>query len=93
MLFYVVQNVFVTGSHTLAPGFDARLRNAVRPSLPVSSPLEIVRSAEPDASFAAWRGMAKWSRSAEAARGLVTRAEYDEFGAEYLKAHGLGNAA
>jgi len=89
----LIQNVFVTGSHTLVPNFDARLHRAVRPSLPISSPLHIVRSAEPEPALAAWRGMAQWSRRADSRRGFATRAEYDECGAEYLAVHGLGNVA
>jgi actin-related protein 5 len=80
----------VWGGNTLIPNFDVRLRNSLRPILPVSSALNIVRPAD---QFDAWRGMAKWSRTDTMGRALITRAEYEEFGADYLKVHGLGNAA
>jgi actin-related protein len=37
--------------------------------------------------------MAKWARSGEMNNASVTRAEYEEYGAEYFKVHGMGNAA
>lgn len=76
----------MTGGNTLIPHFDARLRNCVRPHLPPGSPLNIVKHArEPD--FAAWRGMADWSRTEGCQAALVTKAEYDEYGASWLKVH------
>lgn len=86
-----LQNIYVTGGNTLIPNFDLRLHNTLRPILPVSSPLNIVRPFDP--ANDAWRGMAKWARSGEMAKASVTRAEYEEYGAEYLKVHGMGNAA
>lgn len=85
------QNIYVSGGNTLIPNFDLRLHNTLRPILPVSSPLNIVRPF--DLSNDAWRGMAKWARSGEMTRASVTRAEYEEYGAEYFKVHGMGNAA
>lgn len=83
----------MTGGHTLVPNFDARLRSAVQPSLPMGSPLNIVRSGEPDPSADAWRGMARWSQRADSQRGFVTSAQWDEYGVDYLGVHGLGNMA
>ncbi|KAI5479257.1 actin-related protein 5 [Pseudohyphozyma bogoriensis] len=85
----LTNNVFVTGGNTLVPNFDVRLRNTIRPILPVSSPLNIVRPY--DIHLDSWRGMAKWSSTDDCGRALVTKAEYDEYGGEWLKAHGLGN--
>lgn len=81
--------MFVTGGNTLIPNFDARLRNVIRPILPPATLFEIVRPA--DVHLDAWRGMAKWSRSAEGGKAMITRAEYDEYGVEYFKDHSLGN--
>lgn len=86
-----MQNIFVTGGNTLIPNFDVRLHNALRPNLPVSTPVTIVRGY--DNNLDAWCGMAKWSRTPEMQKTNITRAEYQEFGADYYKAHGLGNAA
>ncbi|GAA6012257.1 hypothetical protein JCM10207_002780 [Rhodosporidiobolus poonsookiae] len=87
----LTSNIFITGQHTLVPGFDARLRDQLTPNLPVGHPLNIVRSFEADASLDAWRGLAKWSTSSEGRKAFVTRAEYDEHGAEWFKEHGWGN--
>ena len=80
----------MTGGNTLLPNFDLRLHNALRPVLPSSSPLNIVRPY--DVAHGAWQGMAKWAGSEEMARSAVSRAEYFEFGADYFKVHRLGNA-
>lgn len=86
-----MQNIFVTGGNTMVPNFDIRLRNALRPNLPVASPLNIVRGY--DNNLDAWRGMAKWSMTPDLQTTSITRAEYQEFGSDYYKRHGLGNAA
>ena len=85
------QNVFVTGGNTLIPNFDVRLRNSLRPILAVESPLNIVRPV--DIHNDAWRGMAKWSRGPDFSTSLVTKADYYEYGGEWLRVHGLGNCA
>ncbi|KAK4704497.1 actin-related protein 5, partial [Phenoliferia sp. Uapishka_3] len=87
----LTSNVFVTGGNTLIPNFDIRLRNSLQPILFVGSPLEIVRPV--DVHNDAWRGMAKWSGSEECRRTRVTKAEYWEYGGDWLRAHGLGNFA
>ncbi|BGP18453.1 Actin-related protein 5 [Rhodosporidiobolus nylandii] len=89
----LTSNIFITGSHTLLPGFDSRLVSSLRPNLPVGHPLNIVRSFEQDPSLDAWRGLAKWSASAEGRKAFVTRAEYEEYGSEWFKEHGWGNRA
>ncbi|GAA5828704.1 hypothetical protein JCM3770_003497 [Rhodotorula araucariae] len=94
----LTSNIFLTGGNTLIPSFSSRLSSALRPSLPVGAPLRI--SAPADA-LDAWRGLARWtgsgsgsgSASADARRAFVTRAEYDEKGAEWFKEHGWGNRA
>jgi actin-related protein 5 len=86
-----LQNIFVTGGNSLLPGFDDRLISSLTPNLPVGHPLRVIRSPHADPSFDAWRGLAKWSSSNEARRAFVTRAEYDENGAEYFKDHPFGN--
>lgn len=83
----LIKNIFVTGANTLIPNFDARLHNALRPILPVSSPFNIFRPH--DLHHDPWRGMVKWSNTDDFKRALVTRAEYDEYGSEWLKEHGF----
>lgn len=81
----------MTGGNSLIPNFDARLHASVRPFLSVSSPLNVVRPK--NLPFDAWTGMAKWSRTVECKQVLVTRGEYEQFGAEWIKKHSLGNGA
>ncbi|BGP26386.1 actin-related protein 5 [Rhodotorula toruloides] len=85
----LTQNIFVTGGNTLVPNLDARLRLSLQPSLPVGHPLNIVRPY--DIHLDAWRGLSKWSASELGRKAFVTRAEYDEKGADWFKGHGWGN--
>lgn len=71
------------------PNFDARLRLSLQPSLPVGHPLNIVRPY--DIHLDAWRGLSKWSASNLGRKAFVTRAEYDEKGADWFKGHEWGN--
>lgn len=79
----------MTGGNTRIPNFDERMRNSLRPILLVDSELNVIRPT--DIALDSWRGMAKWSRTNECAQALVTRAEYDQQGGEWIKPHGLGN--
>ncbi|GAA5899816.1 hypothetical protein JCM6882_005442 [Rhodosporidiobolus microsporus] len=87
----LTSNIFLTGQHTLLPNFSSRLLSTLTPSLPVGHPINIVRSPATDPSLDSWRGLAKWSTSDEGKRAFVSRAEYDERGAEWFKEHGWGN--
>jgi actin-related protein 5 len=46
-----------------------------------------------DPILEAWKGMAEWSRTAEAKNAAVTRAEYEEKGMEWVKDHPWGNTS
>lgn len=39
----------------------------------------------------AWRGAAMFGRDDTKKQYFVTREEYDEYGSDYIKEHGLGN--
>ncbi|CAO1635528.1 unnamed protein product [Parajaminaea phylloscopi] len=91
----MTNNIFVTGRHTSYEGFDDRLRDSMRSLLPVSwsDSVRVIRAK--DVRFDAWRGMAKWALAEggqERSRAQVTRQEYDEMGAEYIKEHNLVGA-
>lgn len=79
----VLRDVFLTGGNTLFQNFDDRLRTGLTALLPAGSPL-VIRRAQ-DAVLDAWKGAAGWSRTPEARRAMVTREEYLEKGAEYIK--------
>ncbi|KAK4193879.1 putative actin-related protein 5 [Podospora australis] len=85
-----LRDVFLTGGNTLFQNFDERLRQGLMALLPAGSPLQIRRAG--DAVLDAWRGAAGWVGSEGAKRAMVTKAEYEEKGAEYFKEHDLGNA-
>ncbi|QBM86729.1 actin-related protein 5 [Metschnikowia aff. pulcherrima] len=87
----LMQNIFLTGGGTLLPNFADRLRSEVTSFLPTGAPLNIVKAKDP--LLDAWKGMQKWSTSADAKENYVSRKEYDEYGPEYIKEHGLGNVS
>lgn len=77
----------MAGGNSLTPNFDYRLQSSLRSVLPVGTPLSIRRAA--DVQLDAWRGLARWSSTAEGQTAPITRAQYDEFGADYLRDHTL----
>ena len=82
-------NVFVTGGWVQMPNFTDRLHSELRQFLPVDVPLKVWSAA--DYMRDPWRGMKLWSQSDESKKSYVSKAEYDEYGPEYIKEHGLGN--
>jgi actin-related protein 5 len=88
-----VQCIYVTGGCAVIPGLVPRMRNTLTPLLPFKAPLKIVTCVDGDPRLDAWRGMAAWSTSQEAKSARVTRAEYEEYGGEWLKEHRWGNLA
>ncbi|KAK4134364.1 ARP5-like protein [Trichocladium antarcticum] len=85
-----LRDIFLTGGNTLFQGFDERLRAGLTPLLPAGAPLVLRRAS--NAVLDAWRGAAGWAHTPEARRAMVSREEYLEKGAEYIKEHDLGNA-
>ena len=84
--------IFVTGGNSIFPGVLTKLRNVLTPVLPFRAPLKIVSSWEGgDPRLEAWKGMAAWAGTEAAREARVTKAEYEEFGAEWLKEHQWGN--
>ncbi|KAK3369067.1 ARP5-like protein [Lasiosphaeria ovina] len=85
-----LRDIFLTGGNTLFQNFDDRLRTALTPLLPAGAPLTIRRAQ--DAVLDAWKGAAGWATTSDAKRAFVTKEEYQEKGAEYIKEHDMGNA-
>lgn len=81
-----MRDVFLTGGNSLFEGFEERLRRELRAVLPVEREVGVRRAR--DAVGDAWRGAAGWV-GAEGGRGWkagrVTREEYAEKGADYIK--------
>lgn len=86
----VLKDIFVTGGYALFQGFEDRLRDELRAVLPVEVQLGVRRARDP--VLDAWRGAAGWARTRESRQaGFVTKEEWAEKGAEYIKEHNLGN--
>jgi actin-related protein 5 len=64
-------------------GFDARLGRELRAVLHVERPLGVRRAGDP--VLDAWRGAARWAGEEASKKGFVSRAEYLEKEAEYIK--------
>jgi actin-related protein 5 len=81
-----LRDIFLTGGNTLFQGFDERLRTELHAVLPVDSQLNVRRAKDP--ILDAWRGAAGWVKQDGGSKwkaGRVTREEYLEKGADYLK--------
>ncbi|RUP10880.1 hypothetical protein BC936DRAFT_140004, partial [Jimgerdemannia flammicorona] len=85
----LLNTIFLTGGFTQAPGFRTRLHSSLQSILPAGTPLNVQQASDPQLD--AWRGAALWGRKETLKRVVVTRKEYDEYGGEYIKEHGLGN--
>ncbi|KAI0056771.1 actin-like ATPase domain-containing protein [Artomyces pyxidatus] len=85
----LVNNVFLTGAPAQVPGLVDRLHATLRPILPPEMPLQIVRAADP--ALDAWRGMADFAKTEEFKSVGVSRAEYEEWGAERIRRWWGGN--
>lgn len=84
-----IENIFLTGGGSLLPNFEERIRLDLRSLLPSGAPLHVYKAKDPQID--PWRGMQKWSFTDEAEQSYVTKQEYEEYGPEYIKEHGLGN--
>ncbi|EEU40932.1 Actin-related protein, ARP5 class [Fusarium vanettenii 77-13-4] len=85
-----LRDIFLTGGNTLFRNFDDRVRDGLRALLPADAPLT-VRRAE-DALLDAWKGAAGWAGSSAWKTAKISREEYQEKGAEYIKEHDMGNS-
>lgn len=86
--YLVAQNILLTGGLSQIPNFKSRIVNDFTSFLPVGTPLRVNTATNPITD--PWRGMQMWAQSQDDSS-YVTRAEYEEYGPEYIKEHGLGN--
>ncbi|KAH4000216.1 hypothetical protein HBI70_026470 [Parastagonospora nodorum] len=87
----VLKDIFLTGGNTLFQGFEERLRTELRAVLPAEQTIQVRRAG--DCVLDAWRGAAKWAGAKQSRSSFVSRQEWMEKGAEYIKEHDLGNAS
>ena len=85
----ILKDVFLTGGNTLFKNFTERFRNDLGGFLPVKASTRVRQAQDP--THDAWKGAAQWSQDPSFAESSVTRDEYLEKGAEYMKEHSLGN--
>jgi actin-related protein 5 len=78
-----LRDIFLTGGNTLFDNFDQRVRDGLRALLPAESPLTVRRAKDP--LLDAWRGAAEWVGTPAWKMAKVSREEYQEKGAEYIK--------
>jgi len=79
----VLKDVFLTGGNTMFQGFDERVRTELRALLPSEALMNVRRATDP--VLDAWRGAAKWATEPRSKEAFITKAEYAEKGADYLK--------
>ncbi|KAG0650264.1 Actin arp5 [Hyphodiscus hymeniophilus] len=85
-----LRDIFLTGGNSLFSSFDERLREGLRAQLPAEMEIKTRRAKDP--VLDAWKGAAKWAGGAKWKAAAVSKEEYFEKGAEYMKEHDLGNA-
>ncbi|KAM3462894.1 hypothetical protein MY5147_005710 [Beauveria neobassiana] len=85
-----LKDVFLTGGNTLFRNFDQRMRDGLRALLPADAPLRVRRAQDP--LLDAWKGAAGWTGTPQWKQATVSRAEYLEKGADYIKEHDMGNS-
>lgn len=90
MLLFFLQNVLLCGGTSLFPHFLTRLTNELRALRPEGSPLRVRMARDPQ--WDAWKGAAALCNTAPFQSLFLSRAEWSEKGAEYLKEHALSNA-
>ncbi|KAK6341645.1 Nuclear actin-protein involved in chromatin remodeling [Orbilia brochopaga] len=87
------RDIFLTGGYTMFKGFEERMRDTLMSVLPFQAPLGVRTAGDP--LHDAWRGAALWTQknigTAAWKGAAVTKAEYMEKGAEYMKEHDVGN--
>eukprot|EP00171_Calliarthron_tuberculosum_P012582 IDg12582t1 len=91
----IVKEVFITGGLGSMRGFDERIKRDLRSVFPVSWGPDIERGVwkAKDTQLDAWRGAALFAEEGgqRFEEACVSRAEYDEKGADYIHEHLFGN--
>lgn len=83
----LARNVVLSGGFAAVEGLAARLQRELVQTLPAGTQVAVSKS--DDVGLDAWRGIALWAANNKNA--FVSRQEYDEYGADYIKEHPWGN--
>lgn len=87
--FSVLQNVFLTGGCASFLNMQTRLERELLSIRPFQSKFKVITASNP--VMDAWYGARKWARSSALSIYSITKADYEEKGAEYLKEHCASN--
>jgi len=79
----------LTGGTTQFPGLRERIEKEFRMIRPVLSEVNV--SVAQNGSLDAWRGARSWANSTNFLSSAITKAQYQELGAEYLQEHFASN--
>ncbi|CCF60183.1 hypothetical protein KAFR_0J01160 [Kazachstania africana CBS 2517] len=86
----MAKNIWLTGGHSKLPGLRERIVKEFTGFLPVGTKLGVKMSKNP--SLDAWYGMRKLAQNeADYKDSIISKKDYEEYGAEYIKEHKLGN--
>ncbi|KAJ3127496.1 hypothetical protein HK098_006274 [Nowakowskiella sp. JEL0407] len=85
----LAKNICITGGLSKLPGIQERIFKDITSIRPYGSIVNVYQAKDPIND--AWKGARKWTMLDQVGKYFVTRAEYEEFGGEYLKEHGFGN--
>ncbi|KAG1172524.1 hypothetical protein G6F70_006409 [Rhizopus microsporus] len=83
----IMQNIFLTGGYSQVPGLSDRIHASLQSIYPVNTNITVKRAKNP--LLDAWRGAAMFGQDNTNKQYFVTRKEYEEYGSDYLKEHGL----
>ena len=78
-----LRDIFLTGGTTLFQNFDQRVRDELKALLPAESPINVRKAQDPQLD--AWKGAAQWVGSSAWKAAKISREEYQEKGADYIK--------
>lgn len=78
-----LKDIFLTGGHTLFRNFDQRVQDGLRALLPAGAPLHVRHAQDPQLD--AWKGAAGWAGSPAWKQAAISKEEYLEKGADYIK--------
>ncbi|KAI9027581.1 putative chromatin remodeling complex subunit [Phycomyces nitens] len=85
----VMKHIFLTGGLSRLPGISERIKGSMQTIFPAGTAVQVKRAKDP--LLDAWRGAAMVALDAKFKNMSVSRKEYEEYGGEYIKEHGLGN--
>ncbi|KAI7871446.1 hypothetical protein BDF14DRAFT_1760896 [Spinellus fusiger] len=85
----VIKHMFLTGGFSSLPGMSERILHSMRSIFPSGTSVKAKHAK--NSLLDAWKGAAMVSLDDQFKKLSVTRKEYEEYGGEYIKEHGLGN--